>query len=87
MNSSLSQKEVDALLNGITGESEQADDEFVPPGATRKYDLASQDRIVRGRMPTMEIVMERFARNIRQGLFNFLHKNAIVSIGSVKLQK
>ncbi len=53
----------------------------------RNYDLASQERIVRGRMPTMEIINERFARNIRIGLFNFIRKSPEVSIGGIKVQK
>ncbi len=87
MTQALSQDEIDALLHGITGESQKIEEEVIVPGALREYNLASQDRIVRGRMPTMEIVMERFARNVRTGLFNFLHKTAIVAIGAVKVQK
>ncbi len=83
----LSQDEVDALLQGITGESQKLDQEQVDEGAIRNYDLASQERIVRGRMPTMEIINERFARNIRLGLFNFIRKSPEISIGSIKVQK
>lgn len=83
----LSQDEVDALLQGITGESQKLEQEEVPEGAIRDYDLASQERIVRGRMPTMEIINERFARNIRIGLFNFIRKSPEVSIGGIKVQK
>jgi flagellar motor switch protein FliM len=83
----LSQDEVDALLQGITGESQKLEQEEVPQGAIRDYDLASQERIVRGRMPTMEIINERFARNIRIGLFNFIRKSPEVSIGGIKVQK
>jgi flagellar motor switch protein FliM len=83
----LSQDEVDALLQGITGESQKLEPEEVPQGAVRNYDLASQERIVRGRMPTMEIINERFARNIRIGLFNFIRKSPEVSIGGIKVQK
>ena len=83
----LSQDEVDALLQGITGESQKLDEEQVDDGAVRSYDLASQERIVRGRMPTMEIINERFARNIRIGLFNFIRKSPEISIGSIKVQK
>ena len=53
----------------------------------RNYDLASQERIVRGRMPTMEIINERFARNMRIGLFNLIRKSPEVSIGGIKVQK
>jgi flagellar motor switch protein FliM len=83
----LSQDEVDALLQGITGESQKLEQEEVPEGAIRDYDLASQERIVRGRMPTMEIINERFARNIRIGLFNLIRRTPEVSIGGIKVQK
>ena len=83
----LSQDEVDALLQGITGESQKLEEEEAPSGAIRDYDLASQERIVRGRMPTMEVINERFARNIRIGLFNLMRKSPEVSIGGIKVQK
>ena len=83
----LSQDEVDALLQGITGESQKLEQEEVATGGIRDYDLASQERIVRGRMPTMEVINERFARNIRIGLFNFIRKSPEVAIGGIKVQK
>ncbi len=83
----LSQEEVDALLQGITGESQEIDVEDEPTGGIRDYDIAGQERIVRGRMPTMEIISERFARNIRSGLFNLIRKSPEVSIGAIKVQK
>ncbi|MFL6664940.1 MAG: flagellar motor switch protein FliM [Rhizobacter sp.] len=83
----LSQDEVDALLQGITGESQKLEQEEVPTGGVRDYNLASQERIVRGRMPTMEIINERFARNVRIGLFNFIRKSPEISIGPIKVQK
>ena len=73
----LSQDEVDALLQGITGESQKLEQEEAPTDGIRPYDLASQERIVRGRMPTMEIINERFARNIRVGLFNMIRKASL----------
>jgi flagellar motor switch protein FliM len=83
----LSQDEVDALLQGITGESQKLEQEEAPTGGIRDYDLSSQERIVRGRMPTMEIINERFARNIRIGLFNLMRRSPEVSIGGIKVQK
>ena len=83
----LSQDEVDALLQGITGESQKIEQEEVQAGGIRNYDISSQERIVRGRMPTMEIINERFARNVRIGLFNFIRKSPEISIGSIKVQK
>ncbi len=89
----LSQNEVDALLQGITGESQALEDEQSSDGSgaggagVRDYDLASQERIVRGRMPTMEVINERFARNVRVGIFNLIRKSPEVSIGPIKVQK
>lgn len=83
----LSQDEVDALLQGITGESQKLEQEEQTAGGIRDYDLSSQERIVRGRMPTMEVINERFARNIRVGLFNLIRKSPEVSIGGIKVQK
>lgn len=82
----LSQEEVDALLKGVNGDQ---DDAAAPEEATgvRTYNLATQERIVRGRMPTLEIINERFARLLRVGLFNFLRRSAEVSVGSVRVSK
>ena len=82
----LSQEEVDALLKGVNGDQ---DDAAAPEETTgvRTYNLATQERIVRGRMPTLEIINERFARLLRVGLFNFLRRSAEVSVGSVRVSK
>ncbi len=83
----LSQDEVDALLQGIAGDAPNPDAAGPGTGAVRDYNLASQERIVRGRMPTLEVINERFSRNIRLGIFNFIRKSPEVSIGSIKVQK
>ena len=83
----LSQEEIDALLEGVTGESQKLTKEDEPTDGVRNYNLSSQERIVRGRMPTMEIVNERFARNLRVGLFNFIRRSPEVSVGAVSVQK
>jgi len=83
----LSQDEVDALLAGVTGETDEPSAPEVDDGGVRAYDLSSQERIVRGRMPTLEIVNERFARNLRVGIFNFMRRNPDISVGPVKVQK
>ena len=83
----LSQEEVDALLEGVTGESQRSEVVEVDLGQVRSYDISSQERIVRGRMPTMEIVNERFARNFRIGLFNFIRRSPEVSVGTVTVQR
>jgi flagellar motor switch protein FliM len=82
----LSQEEVDALLKGVTGDQDDAESLEDTLGV-RPYNLATQERIVRGRMPTLEIINERFARLLRIGLFNFLRRSAEVSVGTVKVSK
>jgi flagellar motor switch protein FliM len=82
----LSQEEVDALLRGVSGEVEQAP-AAGPATGVRPYDIGRQERIVRGRMPTLELINERFARGLRIGLFNFMRKNAEISVGPVRVLK
>jgi flagellar motor switch protein FliM len=82
----LSQDEVDALLEGVTGESQKPEQPEQTEGV-RPYNLGNQERIVRGRMPTMEIINERFARNFRIGLFNFMRRSPEISVGPVRVIK
>jgi flagellar motor switch protein FliM len=82
----LSQDEVDALLRGVNGEEEVKEDTEAQDGV-RTYNLATQERIVRGRMPTLEIINERFARLMRIGLFNFMRRSPEISVGTVKVLK
>jgi flagellar motor switch protein FliM len=83
----LSQDEVDALLKGVTGETDDAPAEDLDAAGVRPYNLATQERIVRGRMPTLEIINERFARQLRIGLYNFLRRGVEISVGPVKVSK
>ena len=54
----LSQDEIDALLHGVDDGLVQTE-MAAEPGSVKSYDLTSQDRIVRGRMPTLEMINER----------------------------
>jgi flagellar motor switch protein FliM len=83
----LSQDEVDALLQGITGESQTVEEPEASADGVRSYDPASQERIVRDRMPALEVVNERFARNIRSGLAELIRKAPEVSVGGIKVHK
>ena len=83
----LNQDEIDALLKGV-------DDGAVPttpppeePGKVRDYDFATPIRIVRGRMPTLEMINDRFARLFRIGLFNMLRRTPEIAVAPVKVQK
>ncbi len=82
----LSQDEIDALLHGVDDGLVQTE---MPaePGSVKSYDLTSQDRIVRGRMPTLEMINERFARYTRISMFNMLRRSADVAVGGVQVMK
>jgi len=82
----LSQDEIDALLHGVDEGQIETEPDFIP-GEARPYDLTSQDRIVRGRMPTLEMINERFARYTRISLFNLLRRTADVAVGGIQIMK
>ncbi len=83
----LSQDEIDALLHGV--DSGAVDTDPVPsrPGEVQQFDLATQDRIVRGRLPTLEMINERFARAFRISLFNMLRRSPELNVVGVENQK
>ena len=78
MNQILSQDEVDALLQGVTGgdiDTQVGDeDELTGEGGIVPYDLTSQERIIRGRMPTLEIIHQRFSRTFRSAISSMLRR-------------
>ena len=82
----LSQDEIDALLHGADSIPETKQVEKVGSEAVA-FDLSSQDRIVRGRMPTLELINERFTRYMRISVFNMLRKPAEISMRSVQILK
>ncbi len=87
-NDLLSQEEIDALLHGVDSGDLGADDDVdIDIDRVRSYDFASQDRIVRGRLPTLEMINERFARLFRTSLFNMLRRTADISVSGVHMQK
>ncbi|HHI94979.1 MAG TPA: flagellar motor switch protein FliM [Gammaproteobacteria bacterium] len=87
VNDLLSQDEIDALLHGVSSNDIETDDEELTDGEARNYDFTTQDRIVRGRMPTLEMVNERYARLFRISIFNLLRRSAEISVGGVQMLK
>ena len=88
MSNILSQEEVDVLLKGLSGgEVETGPAEQLEPGDVLVYDLTNQDRIIRGRMPTFEMMTERFARLFRLSLSALLRRVVGVSALSVEMMK
>lgn len=101
MSDLLSQAEIDALLNGMGGGgddfdsgdddssvySEEIAEEMEEKGIVKSYDLAHQERIVRGRMPTLEMINERFARLLRVSVFQFIRRSAEIYISGIQIKK
>jgi len=84
----LSQDEIDALLNGVDdGDIETIAEEEIDDSSPKSYDFNSQDRIVRGRLPTLEMINERFARNFRVSLFNVLRRSPEISVEGIEMMK
>lgn len=84
----LSQDEIDALLHGVEGGAVATETDPHPhDGQARPYDLATNERIVRGRMPTLEMINDRFARFLRSTIFNLLRRSAEISVSGVQTIK
>jgi flagellar motor switch protein FliM len=88
MSQILSQEEVDALLRGISGGQVETEQEEIHDASdVVTYDLTSQDRIIRGRMPTLEMTNEKFIRMFRTTLSSLMRKVVSVSTLAVDMIK
>lgn len=84
----LSQDEIDALLHGMdNAELKESQKKIKTNQAPKPYDFTVQERIIRGRMPTLEMINERFARSFRISLFNFLKRSPEISVPGIQVQK
>ena len=88
MNEHLSQDEIDTLLNGVDSGAVDTDkDDLAADGEAVSYELGSQDRIIRGRMPTLDMINERFSRYLRISMYNMLRKSVEVTVVGVSMIK
>lgn len=83
----LSQEEVNALLKGIESGDVSTTAHSQDAQGIQSYDLTSHDRVVRGRMPTLEIINERFARIFQISMSATLKKIVEVHLASVEVTK
>ncbi len=87
MEDMLSQDEVDALMQGIGGEVQTEDDDLADGQAAKVYDFTNQERIVRGRLPALDIINERFARGFQRHFNEMIMASVEVTAGEVKIIK
>lgn len=81
----LSQEEIDALLHG-PGDTEDSGGSTSTKPKVRPYDPASQQRVIRERLHSLDIINERFARHFRVGLFNLIRRSPDITVDSVRYQ-
>jgi flagellar motor switch protein FliM len=88
MNDVLDQDEIDALLNGVnSGAVDTSPKAAGGPAAVRNYDFSTQTRIVRGRMPTLEMINERLARALRLSIFGMLRRSPEITVVGISTPK
>lgn len=86
MENILSQDEIDALVRGISEgevETEKAED----ISGVRLYDFTGQEKIIRGRMPSLDIANERISRNFRISLATAIGHMVDVTSVNVNITK
>ena len=81
MSEVLSQGEVDALLRGVgDGEIETEKDEAPEEvSGIVAYDLTSQEKIIRGRLPSLDIINQMFCRLFKNTFSTLMRKSVNVS--------
>jgi flagellar motor switch protein FliM len=82
----LNQDEIDALIHGVD-QGAVSTESAPPPGEVRTFDFVNQMRIVRGRLPTLDMINERFARLVRQNLYNLLRRSPEISVVPMEMKK
>jgi flagellar motor switch protein FliM len=88
VNEQLSQDEIDTLLSGVdSGEIDTDADNFTADGEVVSYELGSQDRIIRGRMPTLDMINERLTRYMRVSMYSLLRKSVEINVAGVSMIK
>src|SRR5678816_4614277 len=83
----LNQDEIDALLHGVDKGTVSTEADAPAPGEVRPFDFANQVRIVRGRMPTLEMINDRFARLFRSSLFSMLRRTPEITVLPIEMVK
>ena len=83
----LSQDEIDALLQGVDNDDINVEEDDADPSQPKEFDLINQNRIIRGNMPALEVINEKFARATRASLFSLLKQNVEVTANGIQMPK
>ncbi len=84
----LSQDEVDALLKGVASgdiDTEEAKEKII--NGVRVYDFTSQERIIRGKMPGLEMINDAYSRLLRSSISSLIMKYIDITIQNVETVK
>jgi flagellar motor switch protein FliM len=84
----LSEAEVEALMEGAdAGDGDGHKAGTTAPDEIYDYDFTGREHIVRGRMPVLDLVNERFAQRFQQALHNKLQRTAEISAEPLRTVK
>jgi flagellar motor switch protein FliM len=83
----LNQDEIDALIHGIDAGAVDTQSSSSVAGEAQAFDFRNQVRIVRGRLPTLEMINDRFARLFRVDLYNMLRRSPEITVSPVQMKK
>jgi flagellar motor switch protein FliM len=86
-NEILSQSEVDALLNGASDDPAAAEAPAEDVHGVKLCDLTNPPRTIRGRMPTLDIIHDRFARAMRGEINTLLRRNPEIDPQPPRVEK
>ena len=78
--------EIDALIKGVDSGAVSTQP-GVQPGEVQAYDFREPKRTVRGRLPALDMINERFARSYRVSLYNLLRRSADITVKPLKIEK
>src|SRR5262249_13576986 len=78
--------EIDALIKGVDSGAVSTQPGALP-GEVQSYDFREPRRTVRGRLPGLEMIYERFARAFRVSLYNLLRRSADITVNPLKIEK
>jgi flagellar motor switch protein FliM len=87
MSEVLNQDEIDALLHGVDSGVVDTAPATEDRAVVQTYDFTTQTRIVRGRMPTLEMINERFARLMRLAIFGLVRRSPEISVIGISTPK